>query len=145
MFEGETETELSEAMRERAQAVGLVMRRPSWSPNTMKVHEATLYAKEKGLDDKFHHMAAQAFWENAADLNNSEILKGIAERSGLDWAELSPLLESHHYQDAVLRDYEAAKAIDVGGTPTYQIAGELLKGDVSLEDLQSAVEQAANG
>ena len=144
MFEGETETELNEGMRERARGVGLVMRRPSWNPNTMKVHEATLYAKEKGLDDKFHHLAAQAFWENAADLNDSEVLKGIAEQAGLDWAELGPLLESQRYRDAVLQDYEAAKALDVGGTPTYQIAGELLKGDVSQEDLQSAVEQAAN-
>ena len=45
MFEGETETELSDAMKERAQGVGLTMRRPQWSPNTMrKLFNMPLYS-----------------------------------------------------------------------------------------------------
>jgi len=142
LFEGETETELSPAMQQRARAAGLVMRHPQWSPNTMLAHEATVYAKEKGLDDKFHHLAAGAYWETAADLSDAETLKSLAEKSGLDWAELAPLLASRHYRDTVLQQYEAAKSLGVAGTPTYLIAGELLKGDVSLEDLQAAVEKA---
>ena len=145
MFEGETETELNDAMKERAQVAGLTMRRPSWSPNTMRVHEATAYAKEKGLDDKFHHLAAGAYWESGADLNDMQVLQGIAEQSGLDWSALSRLIESHNYKDYVLKEYEAAKALGVGGTPSYSIGGELLKGDVSLEDLQAAAEKAAKG
>ena len=145
MFEGETETELSDAMKERARGVGLTMRRPQWSPNTMRVHEATVYAKEKGLDDKFHHLAAGAYWETGADLNDMGVLQGIAEQSGLDWGQLSPLIESQRYKDQVLEQYEAAKALGVTGTPAYMIQGELLKGDVSLEDLQAAVEKAATG
>ncbi len=145
MFEEETETELNDAMKERARVAGLTMRRPSWSPNTMRVHEATAYAKEKGLDDKFHHLAAGAYWESGVDLNDMQVLQGIAEQSGLDWSELSTLIESHNYKDYVLKEYEAAKALGVGGTPSYSIGGELLKGDVSLEDLQAAVEKAAKG
>ena len=145
MFEGETETELNPAMRERACSVGLVMRRPQWSPNTMSVHEATVYAKEQGKDSEFHHLAAGAYWETGADLSDMDTLKGIAEKSGLNWSELSPLLESGHYRERVLQDYEAAKETGVSGTPTYLVAGELLKGDVSLEDLQAAVEEAGKG
>ncbi len=145
MFEGETETELNPAMQERARGVGLLRRRPQWSPNTVPVHEATLYAKEKGVDDKFHHVAAGAYWETGADLADSEIIKGFAEQSGLNWSELAPLLDSGHYKETVIQEYEAAKALGVSGTPTYLIAGELLKGDVSLEDLQAAVEKASRG
>ena len=145
LFEGETETELSDAMQERAKGVGLTMRRPQWSPNTMRVHEATVYAKEKGLDDKFHHLAAAAYWETGADLNDMKVIQEIAEQSGLDWGELSPLIESQRYKDRVLEEYEAAKALGIGGTPSYSIAGELLKGDVSLDDLQAAVGKAAKG
>ena len=145
MFEGETETELNDAMKERARGVGLTMRRPQWSPNTMRVHEATAYAKEKGLDDKFHHLAADVYWETGADLNDMAVLQGIAEQSGLDWGELYTLIESQRYKDQVLEQYEAAKALGVGGTPSYMIQGELLKGDVSLEDLQAAVEKSAKG
>ena len=51
-FDGETETELSPEMRERAKSVGLVMRRPHWSPNALRAHEVTAYAKERGKDGR---------------------------------------------------------------------------------------------
>ena len=143
MFDGETETEVSPAMQERARGAGLVMRRPRRAPNTLLVHEATVYAKEKGLDGEFHHITAGAYWETGADLGNLEVLQGLAEKSGLNWAELSPLLEASHYRDRVFQEYEAAKEKGVAGTPTYLIGGDFLRGDVSLEELQAAVAQAS--
>jgi len=47
LFDGETETELNDAMKERAKGVNLVMRRPQWSPNTLRAHEATAYARSR--------------------------------------------------------------------------------------------------
>ena len=84
LFDGETETELNPAMQERARGAGLVMRRPQWSPNTLYVQEATLYAKEQGLDDRFHHVAAAAYWEESADLGSLDVIKDLAEKSGLE-------------------------------------------------------------
>ena len=145
MFEGETETEVSPAMQERVREIGIVMRRPQWSPNTMLAHETTAYAKEKGLDGEFHHAAARAYWETGADLGDLAVLKETAEGCGLNWAELSSRLESGQYRQRVLQEHQDAKDRGVGGTPTYMIAGELLPGDVSLEDLREAVRKAASG
>ncbi len=142
MFDGETETELSPAAQERARVAGLVMRRPQWSPNTMLVHQAALYAKEKGMDDVFHHAAARAYWERGVDLGDISVVRDIAEECTLDSDELSSRLESGHYRQQVLDEYERAKSLGVGGTPTYQIAGNLLPGDVSLEALEEAVRGA---
>lgn len=144
MFDGETETELSPAAQERARVAGLVMRRPQWSPNTMLVHQATLYAKEKGMDDVFHHAAARAYWERGADLGDISVVRDVAEECGLDTNELSGRLEAGHYRQQVLDEYERAKGLGVGGTPTYQIAGNLLPGDVSLEALEEAVRGVEN-
>ena len=145
LFDGETETELNAAMRERADGVGLVMRRPQWSPNTMRAHEATVYAKEKGKDGRFHHLAAGAFWESGADINDLDILKGIVEAAGMDWGDLGPRIESGEYRDTVMREYEAAKERGVGGTPTYMIGGELHGGDISIDALREAINSAAAG
>ena len=145
MFEGETETELAPAMRERAAAAGLVMRRPQWSPNTIPVHEATVYARENGRDSEFHHTAAGAYWDRSADLADVAVLKEIAVGSGLDWTDLGPRLESGQYREQVLQEYQAARDRGVSGTPTYFIGGELVGGDVSLEDLRAAVQKAASG
>ncbi len=142
IFDGETETELNPAMQERARGVGLTMHRPSWSPNTLMAHEATAYAKEQGLDGRFHHVAAGAFWERRADLGNVAVIKALAEESGLDWAALGPLLESGYYRAQVVEEYQAARARDITGTPTYLIGGEQRWGDLSVDDLRAMVQAA---
>ena len=143
LFDGETETELNDAMKERAKGVNLVMRRPQWSPNTLRAHEATAYAKEQGKDGEFHHLAAQAYWETGADINDLDVLKGIVEAAGMDWGELGPRIESGQYRETVMREYEAAKEKGVTGTPTYMIGGELHGGDISIEELREAIKSAA--
>ena len=145
LFEGETLTELNPTMQERARGTGLVMRRPQWSPNTLRAHEATVYAKEKGKDGEFHHLAAQAYWGTGADINDLDVLKVIVGASEMDWADLGPRIESGEYRKAVMQEYEAAKEKGVGGTPTYLIGGELHGGDVSIDELREAIKSAAAG
>jgi predicted DsbA family dithiol-disulfide isomerase len=145
LFDGETQTELNPAMQERANGVGLVMRRPQWSPNTMRAHEATVYAKMKGKDGEFHHRAAAAYWESSADINDLGVLKGIVEASGLDWGDLGLRIESGEYRETVMKEYEAAKELGVGGTPTYMIGGELHGGDVGIDELRDAIKSASGG
>ncbi|MDA0264722.1 MAG: DsbA family protein [Chloroflexi bacterium] len=144
LFDGETETDLNPEMQERARGVSLTMRRPRWSPNTLRAHEATAYAKEQGKDDRFHHLAAAAYWENGADINDLNVLKGVVEAAGMDWPDLAPRIESGQYRDAVIRDYEAAKELGVSGTPTYLIGGELHRGDVSIDELRGAISAASS-
>jgi predicted DsbA family dithiol-disulfide isomerase len=143
--DGETETEVSPAWQERAQAAGLVMRRPQLSPSTILAHEATQYAREQGQDDEFHHAAAKAYWETGADLGDLAVLQELTQASGLDWAELAPRLESGYYRQRVLQEYQDAKDRGVGGTPTYMVGGELTFGDLSVEDLLGLVRRAASG
>ena len=121
------------------------MRRPRWNPNTVLAHIATLYAKERGLDDEFHHVAAQAFWETGVNLGDLPILKEIAEKVGLHWSELSQRLELEEYREAVYQEYQQAKDLGVGGTPTYRIGEELRFGNLSVEDLEEMIRQAGGG
>ena len=140
-FDGETETELNPAMQERARSAKLVMRRPQWSPNTLYVHEATLYAQEQGggAADRFHHTAAAAYWETGADIGDLAVVKTLADAAGLDWAELGPRLESGHYRPAVLESNETARANGIGGTPTYLIGGWRKFGDLGVDELKSII------
>jgi predicted DsbA family dithiol-disulfide isomerase len=140
VFDGETETDLNSAMQERARSAGLVMRRPQWAPNTLYVHEATLFAKEQGLDDRFHHVAASAYWEDSADLGSLEVVQTLAEKAGLDWSELSARLESGQYRDTVLESNATARASGIGGTPTYLIGGWRKFGDLGVDELKTIIE-----
>ncbi len=118
------------------------MRRPRWNPNTVPAHVATMYAKEKGLDNQFHHAAARALWEDGVNLGEMPVLKEIAEKVGLDWAELAEKLGSVQFRLEVYKEYQAAKDLGVGGTPTYRLGGELAFGNLSAEDLEELVRKA---
>ncbi len=63
----------------------------------------------------------------------------------MDWSDLAPRIESGEYRAKVMEEYEAAKELGVGGTPTYMIGGELHKGDVSIDELREAIKSAAAG
>ena len=141
--EGETETELSDVWKERAREAGVTMNRPRWNPNTVPAHVATMYAKGVGLDNEFHHAAAKALWEEGANLGELPVLKEIAEKVGLDWAELSERLGSVQHRNEVFEESQAARNLGVGGTPTYRVGGELTFGNLSAEDLEELVRKAS--
>ena len=145
LFEGETQTELSPEMRERASGVGLIMRRPQWSPNTLRAHEATVYAKTQRKDGEFHHSVAKAYWASGVDINGLDVLERIVEASGMDWSDLRPRIESGEFRAEVMEEYEAAKGLGVTGTPAYMIGGGLYKGDVGIDQLREAIKSASAG
>ena len=135
---------MNEAWQERAQQAGIVMRRPGIAPNTNQAHEATAYAKAKGLDGEFHHAAARAYWERGADLGNRTVLQEIAQECGLDWADLSAALDAEQYRQYVLDEHQAAKDLGVFGTPTYRVnGGDADFGDKSVEEMQEMIGNAS--
>ena len=141
--DGETETEVNQAMQDRAKGAGLEIHRPHWSPDTKLAHEATAFAKSHGRDSEFHHILAKAYWTTGVDLADISVLRDMAQQSGLDRDELAPKLESREYLAGVMQEHEAAKTRGVGGTPTYLIGGEILGGDISMEDLAAAIKKAS--
>jgi predicted DsbA family dithiol-disulfide isomerase len=142
--EGETETELNDAWKERAREAGIVMRRPGLSPNTNLAHEATAYARDKGRDGEFHHAAARAYWEDGVDLGNRQVLLDLGVECGLDVSELGAVLDSGQYRDYVLGEHQAAKDLGVFGTPTYRVnGGEPDFGDKSVAEMTAMIEGGA--
>ena len=118
---GETGDRLSEPLGSRAEAEGLVMRRPSLTPFTMPSLEATEYAREVGMDEVFFGQTMKAYWEEGADLGNMFVLESIAESSGLDWEVLQPRLESGHYREQVLSQHREAVSLGIRGIPAFLI------------------------
>ncbi len=144
MREGETETELNEAWQERARAAGIVMRRPALNPNTNLAHEATAFAKDKGLDGEFHHAAARSYWEDGVDLGSRETLLTIGAECGLDSTELAAALDSGQYRQYVLDEHQSAKDLGVFGTPTYRINGSDPDfGDKSVAEITDMIKAAS--
>ena len=87
------------------------------------------------------------FWElhdtiYAGDIQNlsPEVLRGYAERIGLDMAKYDADLASDKATQAVAFDKMLAKAVKVGGTPTYFVNGKRVK-DASQESVRAKVQE----
>ena len=143
---GETDDELSEPLRTQASEAGLVMRPLSITPNTMYALEATEYAQQHGKFLEFHQAAYRALWSDREDLGNPDVLGKIAERVGLDSAELLSSLEQHVYTDTVMEQYQDALNHGIRGIPTSLVGNLLFTGahpyDVFKEAMKRVLEPA---
>ena len=116
------------------------MRRPALNPNTNLAHEATAFARDKGKDGEFHHVAARVYWEEGVDLGDKDVLLNIGVECGLDRAELAAALDSGQYRQYVLDEHQAAKDLGIFGTPTYRInGGEPDFGDKSVAEMTEMI------
>ena len=144
---GETGDRLREPLAGRAEAEGLIMRRPSFTPFTMTSLEATEYAREKGMDEAFFGQTMRAYWEDGVDLSDMAVLQSLANSSGLDWEELKPRLESGHYRQQVLEQHREAVNLGIQGIPAFLIGNLLFTGAQPYEVFKKVIDRvlAQNG
>jgi protein-disulfide isomerase len=85
----------------------------------LEAGEASECAADQG---KFWEYVDLAF-EKQQELS-SEILSVWAQELELDMTTFNRCMSSHKRRDTVLADYEAGRALDVRGTPTFFVNGE---------------------
>jgi predicted DsbA family dithiol-disulfide isomerase len=73
-----------------------------------------------------------------------EVLVEVAGELGLDTEEFDTALVDGRHILTVDADHAEGKAIGVRGTPTYEIAGQLLDGSKSQEGLRQRIEEIAD-
>ena len=117
------------------------MRRPPLISYTMYALEATEYAKEHGQFFPFHDGLYKAYWENGKDLGDLAVIEEVASQCGLDRAELHHRLESRHYEEAVMGDFQEATSLGVHGIPAFLIGKYLFTGARPYKDFQAVVER----
>ena len=137
--------QLSEPLRTSAEEVGLVMRRPSITPYSMYILEATEYAQQHGQFDAFHLAAYKTYWEQGKDLGDMAVIQGLALECGLDWPELSDCLQSDYYKDTVVGQYQEAVDLGIHGIPAFLIGNQLFTGAQPYEIFKLALARARQG
>ena len=140
--EGEEDGQLSEPLRTYAEEAGLTMRRSPITPNSMYSLEATEYALEQGAYEEFHHALYKAYWEDQQNLGDLDVIQEVAERSGLNWAEMSQRLESGYYRDRVMSQFQEAMDLGIRGVPAYLIGNQLFTGAQPYDVFKLAMARA---
>ncbi len=107
------------AVREATQAAGLPLNRPDLVPNTRKAHEIGLLAEARGFGDAYHRAVFNAYFVQARNIGDEEVLAELGEEAGLVRKEVLEVLSSGRYRTEVGRATTEAFQRGIRSVPNY--------------------------
>ena len=107
------------AIREVTEAAGLPLNRPALVPNTRQAHEVGMLAEANGLDDVYHQTTLRAYFAQARNIGDAEVLADIGEEVGMDRDEILETLRSERYRAEIDRVTPDAFARGIRSVPNF--------------------------
>lgn len=129
-------------LRERAEELGLKLKRSPIVPCSRPALEVAEYAKEQGRFDQFHLAVFKAFWEEGKNIGLRSVILETAQQSGLDTEDVDRCLNEGRFTRSVQAESEEAKQSGISSIPAYVIGGLLIEGVQPYEVFQGAMEDA---
>ena len=127
----------------KAKEVGVVFGEQELMCNSRKALICSEYAREKGLYEEFHTAVFEAYFTNAKDIGEDEVLFRIGEEVGLEREGIANALQSKVYVDFIEKTIKTAKEMELVAAPTFFIEGYgRIVGAVSVEEFRQAFKKA---
>ena len=106
-----------------AEDSGIPMHMPVVVANSHRALEAAEFAREHGGFDAYHRALFHAYFEDARDIGDIDVLCDIARSCGVDDQHLRQALTDERYRPAIDAITNAARADEVLSTPTFIYQG----------------------
>ena len=129
-------------LTERANELGLKLKRSQIVPCSRPALEVAEYAKEQGKFGQFHLAVFKAYWEEAKNIGLRSVIREIVQECGLDADEVESCLDEGRYTQAIKTQSEEAKQSGINGIPAYVIGSFLIEGVQPYQFFQRAMEEA---
>jgi predicted DsbA family dithiol-disulfide isomerase len=110
--------------------------------NSGPAHQAALWADQTDHGEDFRRAVYRAYFVDDANIADTELLAGIADRLDLDTADLRRALEEERFRPEVERQFEFAREAGVDAVPAYVAGRYLLVGAQPLEVYRQLIETA---
>ena len=105
--------------------VGLVYNpNPDVVPNTMQALRLTEHARAQDLHEPFHNRLMDAYWAEAVNIGDPDVLRALAAEVGVEGAD--DVLAGDTYTADVRQSTEEAHAIGITGIPAFLLDRRLL-------------------
>jgi predicted DsbA family dithiol-disulfide isomerase len=132
-----------ERLKHSFEAAGLVYNPPpEVVPNTMRALSVTELARERGVHRQVHDRLMQAYWEEAQNIGDPDVLHELAGEAGLDRADVAEAMDDAQYAEVVREMTAQAQSIGVTGVPAFVLDRRLLVlGAQPREVFERAVDQ----
>jgi predicted DsbA family dithiol-disulfide isomerase len=95
-------------------------------PNSRAALRLTELARDRGLHEPFHNRLMEAYWAEARDLGDRDVLQMLAADVGLDALEVESVVGGEAYLDRVTASTRQAAALGASGIPAFLLDRRLL-------------------
>jgi predicted DsbA family dithiol-disulfide isomerase len=134
---------IHEHTRRAIEAAGMTYNPPAVIPNSRKALEVTELARDQGLHDQVHDRLMHAYWSEADDIGDEDVLLGLVAEAGLDRADAKAALDKRRYADRIDGSTREAQLHGIHAIPAFVLANRLLVlGAQPHELFERAVEEA---
>lgn len=114
----------SEQTRRLFEHHGLVYDPPPVSPRSLDALRLTEHARAQGRHGAFHDRLMDAYWAEAANLGDHDVLRALALEVGVEGAD--GVLAGDAYADDVRRSTAEAHSVGIDGIPAFLLDRKLL-------------------
>jgi predicted DsbA family dithiol-disulfide isomerase len=113
-------------MRARFEQQGLVYDPPDAIPNSKLALRVTERARDRGLHEAVHDRLMTAYWSEAQDIGDRDVLRRLAVEAGLDAESVDEVLAGDAYADRIEASTQEAHSIGINGIPAFLLGNRLL-------------------
>jgi predicted DsbA family dithiol-disulfide isomerase len=116
-----------ERLKRSFEASGLVYNPPpDVVPNTRRALSVTELARDRGLHRPMHDRLMQAYWEEARNIGDPEVLREVAVEVGVGEDDVAAAIEDVGLADRVRASTSQAQSLGVTGVPAFVLDNRLL-------------------
>lgn len=106
-----------------AEGIAFAFDKLSWQPNTLDCHRVLLWAREAGVQPAVKERLMAAYFEEGANLSDTEVLVGAAGAGGMDEGGVREKLAGTDDADTVARAAKSAAEAGIDGVPCFIFGG----------------------
>lgn len=99
---------------------------PDVVPNSHKALEVTELARDLGLHEPVHTRLMDAYWSEAANIGDEEVLLDLVAEAGLDRDEAQAALADGRYRTRIAHSTREANRVGINAIPAFVLDNRLL-------------------
>lgn len=136
---------MKEQMRARMEAEGLPYGDRTMTYNSRLAQELGLWADSQPGGEAIHDALFRAYFVDAKDVGDVDVLIDVAKSVGLDEAAARDVIENRSFEKAVDEHWAKSRQYGITGVPTFVAGGRGVAGAQPYEALVELVRLAREG